>query len=79
MGQAPYKLEELTSYTKYMALRNTLCDSELEQESLKKRREKNYYETQAKQSKEPDPKEILKLLMYTWLVFTQKNSARAVP
>ena len=40
----PFKLEELTSYTEYIALRNTLRDSEMEQEPLKekqKRGEKN--------------------------------------
>lgn len=36
----PFKLKELTSYTEYIALRNILHDSEMEQEPLKEKQKR---------------------------------------
>lgn len=36
----PFKLEELTSYTEYIALRNTLRDSAMEQELPKEKKKR---------------------------------------
>ena len=79
----PFKLEELTSYTEYIALRNTLRDSEMEQEPLKEKQKRGgkkfAMKRQAKKLKELELTTILKLALYIWLIFTQKkNSARAV-
>ena len=74
----PFKLEELTSYTEYIALRNTLRDSEMEQEPLKEKQKRGgkkfAMKRQAKKLKELELTTILKLALYTWLVFTQKKT-----
>lgn len=77
----PFKLEELTSYTEVIALRNTLRDSEMEQEPLKekkKRGEKNYDEDASKKVKGARVKNDIKACAVHLVDIHPKNSARAV-
>ncbi|KAI7868545.1 hypothetical protein BDF14DRAFT_1694770, partial [Spinellus fusiger] len=78
----PFKLEELTSYTEYIALRNTLRDSEMEQEPLKekqKRGEKKFaMKRQAKKLKELELTTILKLVLARAVALSLKLEPRTV-
>ncbi|RCH82297.1 hypothetical protein CU097_006327 [Rhizopus azygosporus] len=78
----PFKLEELTSYTEYIALRNTLRDSEMEQEPLKEKQKRGgkkfAMKRQAKKLKELELTTILKLALARAVALSLKLKPRTV-